>query len=91
MEKISMEVYAQNLALFTRQSAKCIVKDKNIFDQLEIANPSIREGAVLAAKNEETSKYMVANPSVREGAVLAAKTKRPPSIWSPTLPFVREL
>ena len=53
-----MEFYGQNLALFTRQSVKCpgkcIVRDEKIL-KVEIANPFIREGAVLAANNEETS------------------------------------
>jgi len=40
-----------------------------------VANPSIRGGAVTAATNEETSKYMVANPSIRGGAVTAANNE----------------
>ena len=40
-----------------------------------VATRSIREGAVAAAKNEETRHYMVATPSICEGAVSAAKNE----------------
>ena len=60
---IRVEFYEQNLALFTRRSVKLSVEDEKIF-KFEIATPSIREGAVPAANNEETSKYMVATPSI---------------------------
>jgi len=61
---IRVEFYEQNLALFTPRSViKLSVEDENIF-KFEIATLSIREGAVPAANNEETSKYMVATPSI---------------------------
>ncbi|EDO37378.1 predicted protein [Nematostella vectensis] len=37
--------------------------------------PSIRKGALLGAKNEQTSINLVATPSIREGAVLAARNE----------------
>jgi len=40
-----------------------------------VTTPSIREGAVLAANNEETVIMMVATPSICEGAVPAANNK----------------
>ena len=41
-----------------------------------ITNPSIREGAVSRAKNEETSEIIVvATPLIREGAVSAANNE----------------
>ena len=66
---IDVEFYDRNLSLFTRQSGELSVKNQKILKR-EFEIPSIRKGAVPAAKNEETSNiYMVANPSIREGAV----------------------
>lgn len=66
-----MDVNVQNLTLFTRRRVKVKGKDEEI-SKVEIATtPSIREGAVPEAKNEETKKYMVDTPSIHEGAVPA--------------------
>ncbi|KAK3747957.1 hypothetical protein QZH41_019192 [Actinostola sp. cb2023] len=85
---IRVDFYERNLALFTHRSVKLSGKDEKIF-KFEIANPSIREGAVLAANNEETSEYMVATPCIREGAVLAAN-KEETSKYMVANPSIRE-
>ena len=68
-----MDVNVQNLTLFTRRSVKVKAKDEEI-SEVEIAIPSIREGAVKAAKNEEII-TMVVTPSIREGALPGAAVR----------------
>ena len=51
MKVFHVEFFKGNIALFTRQSVHCVVKDKKIF-KLEIVTPSICERAV---KNEKIS------------------------------------
>ena len=53
---IDVEFYDRNLSLFTRQSGELSVKNQKILKR-EFETPSIREGAVPAAKKEETSQY----------------------------------
>ncbi|KAK3725258.1 hypothetical protein QZH41_001291 [Actinostola sp. cb2023] len=54
---LNVEFFQGNLALFTRHSIQCVVKDEKIF-KLDIVTPSIREGAV---KNEEISNWNPVN------------------------------
>ena len=91
-----MENQVQNLALFTRRSVKVRDKDEKI-SEIEIATPSIREGALPGAavpetvNNEETSKViMVAIPSIREGAVPAAKNEETSQSIMVLTPSIRE-
>ena len=72
-DRRNVDTDIQKLTLFTRRSVKVKAKDEEI-PEVEIATPSIREGAVKAAHNGDTI-TMVATPSIREVALPGAAVR----------------